>query len=206
MTGIQGLEQGRRPALLISEMQNGIANGAYTQSPLVEQVVSRGIVAKINAFAEGFRTAGYPVIHCIVSMRPGAVGWNRNCVLAARIEKGAYLTQGTPSAAIHDDVPVAAGDIVSERHHGMTAFTGTDLDATLRGLGVDTIVFAGVSTNVALMGGSCEAVGYGYQVVLAEDCTAGGTAETHHVQVTMHLPLIATISDSSSVLAALAAR
>jgi len=202
--GVRGLEPGRRPALLISEIQNGIANGAYTQSPLVEQVAERGIVPRINALADGFRIAGHPVIHCIVTMRPQGLGWNRNCVLAARIEKGGYLMKGTPSAAIHEDMRVGAGDIVSERHHGMTAFTGTDLDATLRGLDVDTVVFAGVSTNVALMGGSCEAVGNGYHVVIAEDCTAGGTAETHRIQVTMHLPLVATISDSASVLGSIA--
>ena len=200
---VRGLEPGRRPALLISEMQNGIANGAYTQSPLVEQVATRAIVPKINALAEGFRAAGHPVLHCTVTMRPGGVGWNRNCVIAARIETAGYLVHGTPSAAIHDDILVAAGDIVCERHHGMTAFTGTDLDATLRGLGVDTVVFAGVSTNVALMGGSCEAVGNGYHVVIAEDCTAGGTAETHRMQVKMHLPLVATICDAASVLAAI---
>jgi hypothetical protein len=33
--------------------------------------------------------------------------------------------------------------------------------------------------------------------------TAGGTAETHQVQITMHLPLLATISCNADVIAAL---
>jgi nicotinamidase-related amidase len=65
--------------------------------------------------------------------------------------------------------------------------------------GIDTIVLCGVSTNIALQGAATEAVALGYSVVLAEDCTAGGTAETHRVQVTMHLPLLATISESASI-------
>jgi len=85
----------------------------------------------------------------------------------------------------------------------MAAFTGTDLDATLRAAGMDTVVFCGVSTNVALMGGSIEAVGLGYTSVIAGDCAAGGTAETHQLQITMHLPLVATIANSTDIVAAL---
>ena len=62
---------------------------------------------------------------------------------------------------------------MSHRAHGMAPFTGTTLDATLRGYGIDTVVLSGVSTNIALFGAAIEAVGLGYSVVLAEDCTAG---------------------------------
>ncbi|MBA3941583.1 MAG: cysteine hydrolase [Sphingopyxis sp.] len=198
---VKGLERGRRAALLISEMQNGITDPAFRETPLAEQVRARGIVDTINELAAGFRTRGLPVVHCTVTARPDFLGWNRNCVLAARIHKEANLVSGSSFAAIHDDIVVGDSDIISERHHGMAAFTGTDLDATLRGLGIDTVVFCGVSTNVALMGGSVEAVGHGYTVVIAEDCTAGGTAETHQVQIAMHLPLVASVSTKDAVLA-----
>jgi len=39
--------------------------------------------------------------------------------------------------------------------------------------------------------------------VLAEDCTAGATPETHQMQVTMHLPLLATVTDAASVIKSL---
>jgi nicotinamidase-related amidase len=197
---VRGLEAGRRAALLISEMQNGITNPAYKTSPLVEQVVARALPAKINALAAGFRERGQPVIHCTVSARDGMRGWQVNCLLAALIAQNNELIHGSVHAAIHDDIVVADGDIISARHHGMTPFTGTDLAATLRAFGIDTVVLAGVSTNVALMGGSAEAVGLGFHVVLAEDCAAGGTAESHKFQVTMHLPLLASVTDSDSIL------
>lgn len=200
---VRGLEVGQRAALLISEMQNGIANLAHVDTPLAHQVAARDLPARINMLADHFRQAGLPVVHCTVSARPGFHAWPVNCVLAARIAKEGRLQHGSEFAAIHDEVRVAETDIVSARHHGMAAFTGTDLDATLRALDVQTVVFAGVSTNVALMGGSVEAVGLGYNSVIAEDCTAGGTADTHRIQITMHLPLVATVSDSVSIAAAL---
>lgn len=196
-----GLESGRRPALLISEMQNQMVNPAYNNSPLVQQVAARGIIPKIEALAAGFRDAGKPVIYCTIAARPGFRGWHDNCRLAHRVMKEGKLVAGTPPAAIHDDLTVADDDIISARYTSMSPFTGTDLDATLRSLGVETIVFAGVSTNIALPSGAAEAIGLGYQVVLAEDCAAGGTAESHEFQIAMHLPLLATIASGEAVLA-----
>jgi len=42
-------------------------------------------------------------------------------------------------------------------------------------------------------------------VILAEDCAAGGTAETHQMQITMHFPLIATVSSGDAIAGAIAA-
>ena len=206
MAAVRGLEPGKRAALVVNEMQNAIANPAYIGSPLAGQVAERGIVARINALSAAFRAAGAPVIFCtIAARRADFEGFAVNCVLAAGIRRKGHLVEGTANAAIHDDLTVEPSDIVCRRSHGMAPFTGTDLDATLRGYGIDTVVLTGVSTNVALPGAATEAVGLGYNVVLAEDCTAGATPESHLMQVTMHLPLLATLTDAASVIAAVRA-
>jgi nicotinamidase-related amidase len=201
---IKGLEPGKRAALVISECQNGIVHGSYTQSSLANEVSARDILAKIDGLARAFRGAGLPVVHCTITLPRDLDGWNVNCVLAARLAKAGLMVTGSEHAAVVSEIAVDPGDIMSERHHGMAPFTGTMLDAELRRNRIDTVVLAGVSTNIALPGAATEAVGLGYGVVLAEDCTAGGTAETHRMQVSMHLPLIAAISDSASISAALA--
>jgi nicotinamidase-related amidase len=88
----------------------------------------------------------------------------------------------------------------------MAPFTGTSLDATLRGYDIDTVVLSGVSTNIALPGACTEAVALGYGVVLAQDCAAGASEQTHQLQITMHLPLLATVTDAESIIASLRAR
>jgi nicotinamidase-related amidase len=196
---VRGLDRGQRSALVISECQNGITNSAYETSPLIDQVDQRGIIPKIDALAGAFRSAGLPVVHVTIAAPPGFVGFRVNCALAARLAKTGKLVTGTPYAAVHDDLPLQDGDIVVERMHGMAPFTGTELDAVLRGHDVDTVVLAGVSTNIALPGAATEAIALGYEVVLVEDCTAGGTAESHQAQITFHLPLLTTISDSGAV-------
>ncbi|WP_187366212.1 cysteine hydrolase family protein [Trebonia kvetii] len=204
MPAVRGLEPGNRAALVVNEMQNAIANLAYIETPLTSQVAARGIVARINALTAAFRAVGAPVIFCTIAARSADFeGFRVNCALAAGIRRKGHLVEGTANAAIHDDLAVEPSDIVCRRSHGMAPFTGTNLDATLRGYGIDTVVLAGVSTNIALPGAATEAVGLGYNVVLAEDCAAGATLETHHMQITEHLRLLATITDAASVIASL---
>jgi nicotinamidase-related amidase len=206
MAPVRGLEPGKRVALVVNEMQNAIANPAYIGTPLAGQVTERGVVGRINTLTAAFRAADAPVIFTVIAARrPDFAGFRVNCALAANIRRKGHLVEGTATAAIHDDLVVEPSDIVCHRSHGMAPFTGTDLDATLRGYDIDTVVLTGVSTNIALPGAATEAVGLGYNVVLAEDCTAGATPETHHMQVTQHLLLLATITDAASVIAAVRA-
>src|SRR3984885_6925055 len=202
MSAVRGLEPGKRAALVVNELQNAIANPAHVDTPLAAQVTARGIVARINTLTAAFRAAGAPVIFCTIAARtPDFDGFRVNCALAAGIRRKGHLVTGTANAAVHDDLVVEPSDIISHRSHGMAPFTGTALDATLRGYGVETVVLTGVSTNIALPGAATEAVALGYNVVLVEDCTAGATPETHQMQITMHLPLLAAVTDAESVIA-----
>lgn len=204
MSAVRGLEPGKRAALVVNEVQNAIANPRYIDTPLAGQVAGRAVVDRINTLAAAFRQAGAPVIFCVIAARTADfAGFRVNCALAAGIRRKGHLVAGTANAAIHDDLVVEPSDIISSRAHGMAPFTGTTLDATLRGYGIDTVVLSGVSTNIALPGAATEAVALGYNVVLAEDCSAGATPETHQMQVSMHLPLLATVTDAASVIASL---
>jgi nicotinamidase-related amidase len=206
MAPVRGLEPGKRAALIVNELQNAIANPAHVDTPLAGQVTARGIIARINVLTSAFRAAGAPVIFCTIAARtPDWDGFLVNCALAARIKRTGKLVVGTVGGALHDDLVIEPSDIVSNRAHGMAPFTGTTLDATLRGYGIDTVVLSGVSTNIALPGAATEAVALGYGVVLTEDCTAGATPETHQMQITQHLPLLATVTDAASVITSLSA-
>lgn len=70
---VKGLDRGQRAALLISEMQNGIANSAFVSSPLSGQVAERRLPEKVNALAARFRAGGLPVVHCTIAARPGSL-------------------------------------------------------------------------------------------------------------------------------------
>jgi nicotinamidase-related amidase len=200
---VRGLAAPNRVALVISECQNGMTNPEYaTNKPLVEQVSSRGMIPAIAGLARGLRELGAPIIHVTVEAYPEHRGWASNCVLAGVFRKRP-LTTGSPGVAINPGLTPEPQDMVITRHRGLTSFHGTELEYLLRNLGVETVIMAGVSTNVAVTGSCLEAVNRGFQVVVPEDCTSGATAETHQFMIANIIPLLATVTTSADVLAQL---
>jgi nicotinamidase-related amidase len=93
--------------------------------------------------------------------------------------------------------------LVSHRRHGVSPFTGTSLDATLRALQVSTVVATGVSLNLGIPGLVIEAVNLGYRVVVATDAVAA-VGEQFGRDVLAHtLRLVATLATTDEVVAAL---
>jgi nicotinamidase-related amidase len=66
---------------------------------------------------------------------------------------------------------------ITKRQWG--AFYGTELDLQLRRRGVTTVVIGGIATNIGVESTARAAHEHGYAVVLAEDATAGFSADHH---------------------------
>jgi nicotinamidase-related amidase len=62
-----------------------------------------------------------------------------------------------------------------------------------------------VSSNVAINHTALTGSDLGYQVLVAEDCSAGASAETHAFMVRNLLPLYATVTTQAEIEAALRA-
>ena len=195
----------RSAALVISECQRGILDPAASVTPaLAAQAAERGIVARIAELASAFRAAGLPVVHCHIAHRPDLAGVSPNSLLGALTIKNRTLIAGTPDTLPPAELAPHHDDHVSTRATGITAFYGTDLDATLRLRSVETIVLTGVSTDVAIPGLALEAVNRGYYVRIPADCVAGTSARSTEFMLNGLLPVIARITDAAAVLASLA--
>lgn len=195
----------RRPALVISECQNGLINPehATTMSGLAQQATERGIVPRIAALADAFRVADLPVAHAWIVPAADFAGFDRSSPLAAHTIKAGLFREGRPEVDPHPGLEPQEGDLVFPRRTGMTAFFRSGLGAALREREVDTVVLVGISTNVAIPGTTVEAVNRGLPVLVAEDATAGTTAEVHAFTVRNVLPVLATLATSGEVIGAL---
>jgi nicotinamidase-related amidase len=78
---------------------------------------------------------------------------------------------------------------------------GTDLDAVLRNMGVQTIVAVGVSLNVAIPNLVMDAVNAGYRVVLPRDGVAGIPADYGRAVIDNTLALLCTVTTTDELLA-----
>ena len=119
------------------------------------------------------------MVHCTNQTRPDGAGGAVNCRILGladrlRREHGIAPTQaGTDGARLVPELGEDPRDLVVARWHGLTPFTSTPLDQTLRNLDIRTVVATGVSVNVGILGLCLSAADLGYQVVLVRDAVAG---------------------------------
>lgn len=188
-------------ALVTQELQRGVMGDLSQLPALAEQAAKR--LPQMAALVRGARAAGVPILHCTAERRGDGRGANRNARIFQYMAKAPLpLLPGSDAAAIVPEIEVRDEDLVMPRLHGLSPFSGTELDFVLRNLGVRTIVAVGVSVNVAIQNLAFDAVNAGYQVVIPRDAVAGFPPE-YVEQVFAHtLGAIATLVSSEELLAA----
>jgi nicotinamidase-related amidase len=166
---------------------------------LIEQVKQRRILPNIARIAQRSREAGLPVIHLTIAHRPDFIDVQPNSLLAVMARKNRLLIAGSPEAEIVKDLTPAPQDLLVARSSGLIGFHGTALDAMLRRMRIETIVIAGVSTNVAVAGCAMAGADLGYHVIIAEDCVAAADPVTHEVIIKDQLRMIAHVASADDV-------
>ncbi len=168
-------------AVVTMECQRGVIGDMASMGGLRDVMLDRGAIDAGARLCAGARAAEMPVVHCLAHFREDRAGSVANCrMLAASAKMSEHnggLLIGSESAEVIQEFAPQPSDIEIARWHGMSPFIGTSLDQTLRNLGVTTVVAAGVSLNVGVMGLVINAVDLGYQVVLAGDAVAGIPAD-----------------------------
>ncbi len=185
----------RTCAVLTHELQASIVGEDAPLQELVAQ--TRPIFEPTRRLLAGARAVGAPVVHnvkghdAVPAARP-------NSPLASALAKLGGNSTTDPSVV--PAIGPEPSDVRVERHHGMSAFPGTELDSILRLLGVETIVATGVSVNVGIFALTVDAVSRGYRVVIATDAVAGTPAEYARAVIDNSLGVLATRLTSQQIL------
>jgi len=193
-------------AVLTLELQRGVMGDLASFPELAAAAGAVGVVANTARLLVGARSAGVPVLHCTAEFRADRAGTVVNTPLhAAVLRRHEHLLAGSPACELVPGLGALPGDLVSSRAHGVSPFTGTSLDATLRNLGVRVLVVTGVSVNLGVLGCCIEAVNLGYQVAVPTDAVAGVPPAYAASVVATSLSLVATLTTVDQLVAALAA-
>lgn len=203
---IRGLEPDRRVALIINECQNAMIDLDFQANvELAQQATERKITRQIAALADACRRSGALVVHSTIVVRKDGVGTIPSCLLLGALLKQGNCVEGNTAAEIHADLTPRPEDYISRRLHGLSPFHGTELEAVLRQRGVETVIVTGVSTNVGVPGTCLELINRGFTAVVPEDAIAGSSFEIHEFQVRNIIRLLATVTTTQDVIAALSA-
>jgi len=153
----------QRMALINVDMQNCFVHGSPIAAP-----DGLALLERINQLAAVCRAAGIPVIHTSHVLRPD--GSNMGVLAEIEPVKGGIINKGSESAALHKDLVVDPQDILLEKPR-FGAFYGTDLDMILRTRGIDTVIIAGIATNVCCETTAREAMVRDFRVFFLSDGT-----------------------------------
>jgi nicotinamidase-related amidase len=182
-----------RTALVVIDLQRGLV-----AAPSAPRAASE-VVARAAAVAGALRAAGGTVV--LVHVTPSADGKD---ALHPQTDTPAWGGGLPPHdwAEIVPELGPEPGDIViTKRQWG--AFYGTELDLQLRRRGVDTILLAGIATNIGVESTARDAFERGYQQVFVEDAMAARSADEHASTVRTLFPRIGRVRSTADVLAAI---
>jgi nicotinamidase-related amidase len=198
------LVAGGQAAVLTMEIQRGVVGDLSSFPELAAAAREVGVIDNTTRLLVAARAAGVPVVHCTAGFRPDRAGSPANApLMSAMLRRPEHLVDGTPAVELVPEIGATPGDLVSHRSHGVSPFTGTTLDPTLRALGVSTVVATGVSVNLGIVGLAIEAVNLGYRVVIATDAVCGIPHDYADTVLRHTLALVAMLATCDEVAVAL---
>lgn len=190
-------------AVVTCEMQRGVIGDLAPTRELADEVEEVGALGAAAALVADARRAKVRVVHAVVEMRGDRAGLSINNPMMAMVTKNPdQVRQGTPAADLVPELGAEPEDIVCRRIHGLTPFTGTELDPILRNLGVRTVIPVGVSVNEALLGLCLSAADLGYRIALPRDAIAGVPRGYAEDVVKHSLALISNVTTTEAIRAA----
>ncbi|MFG3341158.1 isochorismatase family protein [Glycomyces sp. NPDC048151] len=124
------------------------------------------VLATSIALAEDARKAGVPVV-------------------AIRVERP-NVDEQPPGSELTEAIAELADAVVIKRSIG--GFYNTELEATLKRLGAETLVMAGIMTNLGVESTARAASDHGYELVFVKDAMSALTLAEHEAAVNLNLP------------------
>ena len=151
----------RRTAVLVVDMLNEFCKeGGAMVLPGYE-----ALIGPQTRLIEAARTAGAPIVF--------VVDTHRRHMRRERefVKRTPHCIEGEWGCQVIEELAPREDDIfvIKRRYSG---FFNTDLDLTLKDMGVDTVVVMGVVTNICVRSTVHDAFFHGYQVIVPEDCVA----------------------------------
>lgn len=179
----------KKTALVLIDLQNAIVSRDLAPHKASD------VVARSAKLAEAMRAAGGTVVYVHALMGE----------FVSRLTDVQRPSMGTLPPGASDIVPEAGmqkSDIViAKRSWG--AFHATSLDQQLRRRGVDTIIMAGIATNMGVESTARCAQDHDYQLVFAEDAMSSMGEALHEFAVKKLFPLMGRVRSTEEILSTL---
>lgn len=161
-----------------------------------EQIAARGIVGKLAQLLAQAREAGATTVYTRIAFKPDFSDLEPNSPLLQMVRQAGCLVEGSAAAAIIDALAPESGDVVLT-NQAVGGFS-IQLAELLESRGIETLLIAGVATNISVESTARAAVDHGYRVVIVEDACSAATEQAHAASIGS-LGLLAAIAACSDI-------
>jgi nicotinamidase-related amidase len=189
----------RTTALLFVECQRGVIGDLSVLPALA--VAAQPALAAMALLAAGARRVGVQVVHLTyLPLAEGRSASQRSPLMRATTSTAAWRDSDA-ALEIVPDIGLGPDDLVLPRHQGISPVHRTEVLTVLRNMGMDEVVVAGVSTNLAVPLVAVGAADEDFGVTVVTDATVGTPAE-HHASMLRHsLAFVARLATTDELLA-----
>jgi nicotinamidase/pyrazinamidase len=156
-----------KPAIIVVDMLKDNLKES-SRNPYFQE--GRAIIPGLQRLLEEGRKKGFPIIFACDSFLKD------DFIFKGRMK--VHSLRGTKGAEVVDDLKPEPTDIILPKRR-FSAFFKTDLDQTLRTIGVDTTVVTGVTTEVCVLMTVMDGLSHDFSAILLEDCSASRSKEFH---------------------------
>jgi nicotinamidase-related amidase len=180
----------KKTALVLIDLQNGIVSRDTKPYPAVE------VVERSRKLADAFHAKNALVVYVRVVMAD---------FLSLPADEATNLPKDLPAhlSEIAESAGMRNGDLlISKRHWG--AFAGTELEHELRSRGVETVVLAGIATNMGVESTLRQGTGLGFAFVTVENACSTFSQEMQDFAFSAIFPRLSKVRNTQQVLNALA--
>jgi biuret amidohydrolase len=172
----------KRTALVLVHMVKGVAGEVDTPFNRIFRLRAEqtGVIKTQLRLLDAFRRARAKIVYTAVTYQQGLPGVAPNSPLWRTLFDCVCLMEGTPAVELLNELERRVDEPLV-RGQAASGFDRTVLDTIFRVAGVDTVVLAGVATDVAVESTARAASDLGYRTIVVSDaCTAGNDEDHAH--------------------------
>ncbi len=163
-----------KPAIIVVDMlKDTFKEGS--RLPITQE--ARQIIPNLQRLLNESRSRGFPIIFACDSFL------KEDFIFKGRMK--ARSLRGTEDAEVIDDLKPEPTDMVLPKRR-FSAFFKTDLDQTLRTLGVDTIVVTGITTECCVLTTAMDGLCHDFSVIILEDGCASRNRAIHEACLNLY--------------------
>ncbi|WJY13265.1 isochorismatase family cysteine hydrolase [Pectobacteriaceae bacterium CE90] len=189
----------KKMALLMLDFLNEIVHphGVYAQMGYFQQAKENDVVKHAAQALELARASQTPVLHVVVGFSENYV----ECPVGSEIfdiaRHNHLLCFNTWSTEIIAELtPLSKENVI--RKHRVDPFYQTNLELTLRSMGVDTLILAGISTEFVVLATAMSAHDRGFNIIVLKDAVSAISEVKHQAGLEV-ISSIATLSTTAEL-------